>query len=232
MENNGAIIALAALAQNTRPETLRLLVRHEPDGIPAGELARLLDVPQNTMSAHLATLCRAGLVKSERQSRSIIYRADLDGLRDLTLFLLKTAVAVQRSLRSPDCRTDAMLRGGNGPMLSAISLHEMAGSDARLHEALRAADLPTDDIEDEGRAFLEAVFGDGQTMGYAGLERCAGDCLLRSVVVLPEDRGRGSSGQSSRQRFEKSVADAAIFQFLGGCDAADVHVWPFVVVGP
>ncbi|MFI7843849.1 ArsR/SmtB family transcription factor, partial [Acinetobacter baumannii] len=53
------------------------LVRHEPDGVPAGELARLIDVPQNTMSAHLATLLRAGLVKSERQSRSIIYRAEL-----------------------------------------------------------------------------------------------------------------------------------------------------------
>ena len=92
MENISAIAALAALAQNTRLETFRLLVRHErrePEGIPAGELARMLDVPQNTMSAHLATLSRAGLVKSERQSRSIIYRADLDGLRDLTLFLLK-----------------------------------------------------------------------------------------------------------------------------------------------
>lgn len=212
MENNSAIIALATLAQNTRLETLRLLVRHEPDGISAGELARLLDVPQNTMSAHLTTLSRAGLVKSERQSRSIIYRADLDGLRDLTLFLLKdcsrTAEAVQRSLRSPDCRTDAMLRGGNGPMLSAISLHEMAGSDARLREALRAADLPTDDIEDEGRAFLEAVFGDGQTMGYAGLERCAGDCLLRSVVVLPEHWGQG---------FFRAIAEATLREVDGGC---------------
>ncbi|WP_132661683.1 ArsR/SmtB family transcription factor [Rhizobium azibense] len=89
MESKFAITALGALAQATRLETFRLLVRREPDGVPAGELARLLDVPQNTMSAHLATLSRAGLIKSERQSRSIIYRADLDGLRALTLFLLK-----------------------------------------------------------------------------------------------------------------------------------------------
>jgi len=79
MDNNTAIAALAALAQATRLETFRFLVRHEPDGVPAGELARLLDVPQNTMSAHLATLSRAGLVTGERQSRSIIYRADLQG---------------------------------------------------------------------------------------------------------------------------------------------------------
>lgn len=101
MESNNAITALAALAQNTRLEAFRLLVRHEPYGIPAGELARLLDVPQNTMSAHLATLSRAGLVNSERQSRSIIYRADLDGLRDLTLFLLKDCCSGSTELCAP-----------------------------------------------------------------------------------------------------------------------------------
>ena len=51
-------------------DTFRLLVRHEPDGLPAGEIARQLDVPQNTLSAHLAILARTGLVRAERQSRS------------------------------------------------------------------------------------------------------------------------------------------------------------------
>lgn len=101
MDKTSAITALGALAQSTRLETFRLLVRHEPDGIPAGELARLVDVPQNTMSAHLATLSRAGLVKSERQSRSIIYRADLDGLRLLTLFLLKDCCGGSTELCAP-----------------------------------------------------------------------------------------------------------------------------------
>lgn len=89
MESESAISALAALAQPTRLETFRLLVRHEPGGVAAGELARLLDVPQNTMSSHLATLSRAGLVTSARRSRSIVYRADLARLRELILFLLK-----------------------------------------------------------------------------------------------------------------------------------------------
>lgn len=101
MEKNIAITALGALAQTTRLDTFRLLVRREPDGVPAGELARMLDVPQNTMSAHLATLSRAGLVKSERQSRSIIYRADLDGLRHLTLFLLKDCCGGSAELCAP-----------------------------------------------------------------------------------------------------------------------------------
>lgn len=101
MDSNIAITALGALAQSTRLETFRLLVRLEPEGIAAGELARLIDIPQNTMSAHLATLSRAGLVKSERQSRSIIYRADLDGLRELILFLLKDCCGGATELCAP-----------------------------------------------------------------------------------------------------------------------------------
>ncbi len=101
MEAVNAIAALGALAQGTRLDVFRLLVRHEPDGLAAGEIARQLDVPQNTMSAHLAVLSRAGLVRSERRSRSIIYRADLDGLRALTLFLVKDCCAGSPDLCAP-----------------------------------------------------------------------------------------------------------------------------------
>ena len=89
MNSDLAITSLGALAQGTRLETFRLLVRHEPDGLAAGEVARLLDIPQNTMSTHLAILTRAGLITAERHSRSIVYRANLDALRALTLFLVK-----------------------------------------------------------------------------------------------------------------------------------------------
>lgn len=101
MESPHAISALAALAQSTRLDAFRLLVQHEPDGLPAGRLADLLDVPQNTMSAHLATLSRAGLVAGERHSRSIIYRARLDRLRELTLFLLKDCCGGDATLCAP-----------------------------------------------------------------------------------------------------------------------------------
>jgi ArsR family transcriptional regulator, arsenate/arsenite/antimonite-responsive transcriptional repressor len=89
METIEAIAALSALAQTTRIETFRLLVSREPDGVPAGELARIMVTPQNTMSTHLAILARAGLVRGERHSRSIIYRADLTRFREVALFLLK-----------------------------------------------------------------------------------------------------------------------------------------------
>ncbi len=101
MESDSAIAALGALAQGTRLDTFRLLVRHEPSGLAAGEIARQLGAPQNTMSAHLGVLARAGLVRSERQSRSIIYRADLDGLRALTLFLVKDCCAGKAELCAP-----------------------------------------------------------------------------------------------------------------------------------
>jgi DNA-binding transcriptional ArsR family regulator len=101
MDDLQAIAALAALAQPTRLDTFRLLVSREPDGVPAGELARLMTVPQNTMSAHLAVLARAGLVVGERQSRSIIYRARLDRFRELALFLLKDCCGGRADLCAP-----------------------------------------------------------------------------------------------------------------------------------
>ena len=101
MDSVLAITALGALAQDTRLDAFRLLVRHEPDGMAAGEIARQLGVPQNTMSAHLGILARAGIVRSERHSRSIIYRADLDGLRALTLFLIKDCCAGSAELCAP-----------------------------------------------------------------------------------------------------------------------------------
>jgi ArsR family transcriptional regulator, arsenate/arsenite/antimonite-responsive transcriptional repressor len=101
MDNLEAIAALAALAQNTRLDTFRLLVQREPEGVPAGELARLMAVPQNTMSAHLSILSRAGLVSGERQSRSIIYRANLSRLREVMLFLLKDCCGGRSDICAP-----------------------------------------------------------------------------------------------------------------------------------
>ncbi len=89
MDVTEAIVTLAALGQPTRIEAFRLLVTHEPRGLPAGELARLLMVPQNTLSAHLNVLAHARLVSRQRRSREIIYRANLDRFREVALFLLK-----------------------------------------------------------------------------------------------------------------------------------------------
>jgi ArsR family transcriptional regulator len=101
MDDTEVIAALAALAQSTRLETFRRLVGREPEGVPAGELARLVEVPQNTMSAHLAILARAKLITGERHSRSIIYRANLDRFRQIALFLLKDCCGGRAELCAP-----------------------------------------------------------------------------------------------------------------------------------
>jgi DNA-binding transcriptional ArsR family regulator len=101
MDTKEVIDALSALAQSTRLDAFRLLVSREPDGVAAGELARLVAIPQNTMSSHLAILARAGLVRSERLSRSIIYRADLRRFREVTLFLLRDCCGGHPDLCAP-----------------------------------------------------------------------------------------------------------------------------------
>ncbi|MBY0381470.1 MAG: metalloregulator ArsR/SmtB family transcription factor [Xanthobacteraceae bacterium] len=101
MENELAIRAMAALAQNTRLAAFKILVKHEPDGLPAGDLARLLEVPQNTLSAHLSILSRADLVTSERHSRSIVYRANLHTFQSVALFLLRDCCGGRPDICAP-----------------------------------------------------------------------------------------------------------------------------------
>ncbi|XSG81717.1 MAG: ArsR/SmtB family transcription factor [Methyloligella sp. ZOD6] len=101
MDTNDAIEIFASLAQETRLEAFRLLVRHAPDGLPAGEIARAMNVPHNTMSTHLANLTRADLVEAERKSRSIIYRAKLETVQTLAGYLLKDCCGGREEICAP-----------------------------------------------------------------------------------------------------------------------------------
>jgi ArsR family transcriptional regulator, arsenate/arsenite/antimonite-responsive transcriptional repressor len=83
-----AISALAALAQPTRLAIFRLLIKHEPVGITAGAIAETIGAPHNTLSSHLAILVRAGLLRSTREGRTIIYRSNVEGMRALIGFLV------------------------------------------------------------------------------------------------------------------------------------------------
>ena len=84
-----AVDALGALAHETRLSVFRMLVKAGPEGMIAGAIAEHQGVPPSTMSHHLATLERAGLVQSERESRLIHYRADYPGMRRMLLFLMQ-----------------------------------------------------------------------------------------------------------------------------------------------
>ena len=84
-----AVDALGALAHETRLSVFRMLVKAGSDGMIAGAIAEDCGVPPSTMSHHLATLERAGLVQSERESRLIHYRADYAAMRRLLTFLMQ-----------------------------------------------------------------------------------------------------------------------------------------------
>jgi len=101
MKIDSALPALAALAHPTRLEAFRLLVRHEPEGLSTGELVDASSLTQSTFSTHLAVLAKAGLVKSQKQGRQQIQRADIDTLRELMLFLAKDCCQGRAELCEP-----------------------------------------------------------------------------------------------------------------------------------
>lgn len=84
-----AVAALSALAHESRLVAFRLLMQAGPEGIPAGEIARQLDVPPNTLSSNLTILSHAGLIEGRREGRSIIYSAKYDNMTALLEYLME-----------------------------------------------------------------------------------------------------------------------------------------------
>jgi ArsR family transcriptional regulator, arsenate/arsenite/antimonite-responsive transcriptional repressor len=99
----GAINALGALAQEHRLALFRLLVQAGEDGMPAGAIAEALGVPNSSLSFHLAQLNRAGLIRQERQSRSLIYRADYGAMNALVGYLMENCCAGAACAPAPSC---------------------------------------------------------------------------------------------------------------------------------
>lgn len=89
METTSAVLALAALAHETRLQAFRLLIEAGPEGLPATQIARRLGIQKSLMSTHLNTLLRAGLTTVERNGRQIIHSIDLAQMRELLSFLVK-----------------------------------------------------------------------------------------------------------------------------------------------
>jgi ArsR family transcriptional regulator, arsenate/arsenite/antimonite-responsive transcriptional repressor len=88
-----AISALGSLAQEHRLAIFRLLVQAGKAGKPAGAIAEALGVPNSSLSFHLAHLHRAGLIRQERRSRSLIYSADYGAMNTLVGFLMENCCA-------------------------------------------------------------------------------------------------------------------------------------------
>jgi len=110
MESKTVIQALTALAQETRLGVFRLLVQAGPQGLPAGEIAARLHCPANTMSFHLRELSHAGLTRTTRHSRSIIYTANFEVMRELLEFLTENCCTL-----SPGAACDLNVSGCASP---------------------------------------------------------------------------------------------------------------------
>jgi ArsR family transcriptional regulator len=87
MEKTNAVLALAALAQDSRLDVFRLLVQAGPPGLPAGQVAAALDLAPNTLSFHFDRLRSAGLVTVRRDGRSMIYAARFETMNTLLSYL-------------------------------------------------------------------------------------------------------------------------------------------------
>lgn len=87
MLESDALAALCALGHEHRLRVFRLLMRHSPEGLAAGDIAAHMQVPPSSLSFHLGQLERAGLIASRREQRHIIYTANLVGMRHLLSFL-------------------------------------------------------------------------------------------------------------------------------------------------
>ena len=100
MQAVAAIEALSALAQEHRLALFRLLVQAGEQGMAAGAIADALDVPNSSLSFHLAQLNRVGLISQERRHRSLIYRANYGKMNALVGYLMENCCA------GADCGND------------------------------------------------------------------------------------------------------------------------------
>lgn len=101
MDSSSIVNALSALAQEHRLALFRLLVQAGEHGMSAGAIAEALGVPNSSLSFHLAALNKAGLIRQERQSRSLIYSADYAAMNTLVGYLMENCCA------GSDCGAEA-----------------------------------------------------------------------------------------------------------------------------
>lgn len=87
MKTKTAITIFEALTSEARLSIFRLLVKYAPDGLVAGEIARMLDIPKTNLSFHLKTIVHSGLASMEREGRNTRYRANMPLMLEAIAYL-------------------------------------------------------------------------------------------------------------------------------------------------
>jgi len=87
METKQATSIFEALSSDVRLDLFRLLVKYAPNGLVAGEIAKVLKVTNTNLSFHLKALLYAGLIAVEKEGRFLRYRANIPLMLDTIAYL-------------------------------------------------------------------------------------------------------------------------------------------------
>lgn len=101
MDQQQALVSFRALSQESRLQIVRILVVAGPNGMAAGVLAEKVGVSPSNISFHLKELERSGLISQQRESRSMIYRADYEALGGLVRFLMEDCCSGHPEICAP-----------------------------------------------------------------------------------------------------------------------------------
>ncbi|WP_135450422.1 MULTISPECIES: ArsR/SmtB family transcription factor [Tabrizicola] len=114
MDRSTVLAALSAMAHETRLDLIRLLVRRGPAGMAAGQIAQALAVPAPRLSFHLAALEQAGLVRSRRAARNVIYAADTGAIGRTIGYLLADCCCDHPDVRAACSHGQNGVQGSSG----------------------------------------------------------------------------------------------------------------------
>ena len=103
MKTAEVIDALGALAHEHRLGIYRLLVEQGPSGLPAGTIGERIGLVPSSLSFHLQSLQRAGLITQVRSSRQIIYSADYSVMNGLVSYLTDKCCSASAAACATSC---------------------------------------------------------------------------------------------------------------------------------
>jgi Predicted transcriptional regulators len=98
MNTQTAIVIFEVLTSEARLSVFRLLVKYAPNGLFAGEIAQMLDIPKTNLSFHLKTIVHSGLASMEREGRNIRYRANMPLMLETIAYLTEECCTGNREL--------------------------------------------------------------------------------------------------------------------------------------
>ncbi|MBA3325364.1 MAG: metalloregulator ArsR/SmtB family transcription factor [Rhodobacteraceae bacterium] len=216
MESIWQTKALTALGHPGRLSVFRLLARRAPHGVRPGEMIGALDLKPSTLSVHLASLERAGLVWARRDGKSIYYGLALDNVGALVDFLVNDCCRGRPELCTPlAARALSPLAKGTDPMSDRVFnvLFICVGNSARSIMA---------------EAILSRL-GQGKFKAFSAGTKPYSEMNAFALEVLGNN-GHDISGMRAKNVAEFQTADAPALDFAFTlCDAAaneECPPWP------